>query len=115
VTYSRVATSFTAREQIRGAGAGVDILGGLRELSRLGSANSAAELTKLTGGWSRSFARLSGLESTLTALSDELHQQYVLSFVPGAKEVGEFRTIRIELPGHPGAALRRRPGYWLAG
>lgn len=115
VTYSRVATAFTTREQIRGTGAGADILGGLRELSRLGSANSAAELTKLTGGLARSFARLPGFERTLTALSDELHQQYVLSFVPGEKEAGKFRAIRIELPGYPGAVLRHRPGYWLKG
>lgn len=115
VTYSRVVTAFTTREQIQGTGQGMDILGGLRELSRLGSANSAAELAKLTGGMSQSFARLSGLERTLSALSDELHQQYVLSFVPGAAAVGEFRAIRIELPAYPRAVLRHRPGYWLPG
>jgi VWFA-related protein len=111
-TYSRLATAFTTREQVRGTGTGVDILGGLRELSRLGSANSAAELTRMTGGMTQSFARLSGLERLLTALSDELHQQYVLSFVPVEGKAGEFRAIRVEVPGWPGAVLRHRPGYW---
>jgi len=113
VTYSRLVTAFTTREQIRGTGPGVDILGGLRELSRLGSANSAAELARMTGGMTQSFARLSGLERVLTALSDELHQQYVLSFVPADARAGEFRAIRVEVPGWPGAVLRHRPGYWM--
>ncbi len=113
VTYSRMVTAFTTREQIRGTGPGVDILGALRELSRLGSANSAAELARMTGGTTQSFAKLTGLERTLAALSDELHQQYVLSFAPGKAEPGEFRPIRVELPGQPGAILRHRPGYWV--
>lgn len=113
VTYSRVATAFTTREQIRGGG--FDLLAGLRELSRLGSANSAAELARMTGGLAESFTRQSGLERALSRISEELHQQYVLSFVPAADTPGQFRTIRVEVPSYPLATLRHRPGYWLAG
>jgi VWFA-related protein len=113
LTYSRVATAFTTREQAGSGSGGFDILAGLRELSRLGSANSAAELARLTGGLAESFTRQSGLERALSRMSDELHQQYVLSFVPAEATAGEFREIRVEVPTRPRAAVRHRPGYWI--
>jgi len=113
VTYSRTATAFMTREQVRGSGAGVDILGGLRELGRLGQANSAAELAKFTGGWSNSFTKLRGLEDALQRVGSELHLQYVLTFEARGVQAGEYRQIQVKVKGRPSLTVRHRPGYWI--
>jgi VWFA-related protein len=91
---------------------GFSILSLLAELARLGSANAAEALAKSTGGEKLSFVRLKGLEEVVTRLSEELHNQYLLTFTPGAGEPG-YRAIRVLLKNRPDLALRTRPGYWL--
>lgn len=113
VTYSRTTTPFTSREPLTGNSMGVDILGGLRELARLGQANTAAEIARFTGGWTNSFTKEKGLEDALQRVGDELHLQYVLEFKSDLTQAGEYRKLTILVKNHPEYTLRHRPGYWI--
>jgi VWFA-related protein len=90
----------------------VDVLGGLEELGRLGSANTVEILTRRTGGLAQSFTRLKGLEEAMLRLSDEVHGQYVLSFAPEEGAVG-YRRLEVRLKRAGDYQVRARPGYWV--
>lgn len=113
ITYSRTTTAFTTRTPPATAAAGPDILGALRELSRLGKANGAAELARHTGGVSTSFTSQRGLEAALQRASEEIHQQYLLTFEARDATPGQYRSLAVSLPHHPTWTVRHRPGYWL--
>ena len=90
----------------------VDILGALRELGRLGDPNAAEVLTTSTGGTVLPFTRQKALEKAIHTLGNELHSQYVLSFVPEEDPAG-YHAIEVRLR-RPGAyRIRARPGYWV--
>jgi hypothetical protein len=91
----------------------VDILGALTELVRLGRMNSSEVLTGQTGGIALSFAKQGALDRIIESLGSELHQQYVLNFVPGANTEG-FHPIEIRVTRKGEFNLRARPGYWRA-
>lgn len=91
----------------------VDILGGLGELGRLGSVKSTEVLATRTGGAEFPFTRLKGLEAAIQKLGDELHSQYLLSFVPSDRTAG-LHTIEVRVA-RPGAHVRTRPSYWATG
>ncbi len=112
VTYSRTTTPFTSREPLAG-NSGVDILGALRELGRLGQANTSSEIAQFTGGWTNSFTKAKGLEDALQRVGDELHLQYVLEFKSTLDHAGEYRKLAILVKDHPEYVLRHRPGYWI--
>jgi VWFA-related protein len=91
----------------------VDVLGGLRELSRLGTANTPEVLARNTGGATFPFARERALESVIQKLGAELHAQYVLSFVPEGSAPG-YHTLEVRLSRPGEFRIRSRPGYWSA-
>jgi VWFA-related protein len=91
----------------------VDILGGLRELSRLGTANTTEVLAKNTGGAIFPFTREKALEEAIQKLGAELHTQYVLSFVPEGSAPG-YHTLEVRLSRPGEFRIRSRPGYWSA-
>lgn len=113
VTYSRAATAFTTRTP-PSSSAGADILGALRELGRLGQANSAAELARHTGGLTASFTSQRGLEGALQRTAEEIHQQYLLTFEARNARPAEYRPLAVSIVGHPTWTVRHRPGYWIA-
>ncbi len=90
-----------------------DILGALAELKRLGDKKTTEILTTETGGTTFPFSRQKGLENAIEKLSDELHSQYVLGFVPDLSSPG-YHRLEVQVPGRYGAQLRSRPGYWVA-
>jgi hypothetical protein len=55
---------------------------------------------------------LSGLEKAIQQLGEEIHAQYVLSFLPNEPKPG-FHALRVQVqvPGKP--RVRSRPGYWV--
>jgi len=114
LTYSRTATPFTSKEPIAG-NMGLDLLGGLRELVRLGKANSAAELARFTGGWTNAFVKQNGLQEAIQRISEDLHLQYLLTFEAKGVKAGEYRGLEVRVVGRPGYRLRHRPGYWVEG
>jgi VWFA-related protein len=113
ITYSAQATAWTAKPQDNPPlPMEPDYMGALKELARLGTGNAADALARSTGGRHLSFARLQGLEEAIARLGQELHSQYLLSFVPAPSKNKGYHTILVGVKGHPGAVIRARPGYW---
>lgn len=113
ITYSAQATAWTAKpEDNPPLPMEPDYMGAIKELARLGTANAADALARSTGGRHLSFARLQGLEEAISRLGEELHSQYLLSFVPAESKNKGYHVILVGVKGHPGAIIRARPGYW---
>jgi len=90
----------------------VDLLGGARELGRLGKANAADALARATGGRHLSFVTLGALENVISRAGEEIHSQYLLSFVPQASGKDGPHQIQVAIPSRPDAVIRVRPRYW---
>lgn len=90
----------------------VDLLGGVRELSRIGKANAADALARSTGGRHLAFLTLASLENAISRVGEEIHSQYLLSFTPTPSAKEDFHKIQVAIPSHPDALIRVRPGYW---
>lgn len=75
--------------------------------------NHAEVFTDYTGGREYSFRNLSGLETALTDIGQELHSQYVLSYTPNNLDEAGYHDITVEVA-RPGLDVRARPGYWMA-
>jgi len=83
MTYSAQKTAWTEKpSDAQPPPEGADYIGGLIELGRLATPNLAEMFAKSTGGRHLSFTRLQGLEDAITRLGQEVHSQYLLSFVP---------------------------------
>ncbi len=70
-------------------------------------------LTRYTGGKEYSFLNQKALEKAVSALGQEIHHQYLLSYSPNNREEGGFHEIRVDV-NRPGLEIRTRPGYWVA-
>ena len=90
----------------------LDILGGAKELGRMALPNVAEALTRATGGRHLSFVTLNTLENVISRAGEEIHSQYLLSFVPLQDNTTAFHEIRVAIPSRPDAVIRVRPGYW---
>ena len=96
-------------ERIRGARAIVDA----KLASGLWSYRRAADFfAQETGGRHLSFETLKGLEETIARAGEDIHSQYLLSFVPASSKGGGFRRLEVTVPSRPDAVVRARPGYW---
>jgi VWFA-related protein len=69
--------------------------------------------TRFTGGKQYSFVSERSLENAVQAIAEELHSQYLLSYVPTDMSEGGFHEIRVEV-NRPNLEVRTRPGYWIA-
>jgi len=113
VTYSAQATAWTAKPADNPPlPGGMDILGAIGEVGRLGTKNAADALALATGGRHLSFARYDGLESALQRVSAEIHSQYLLSFVPRESENRKLHKISVTVPSRKDAVIRARSGFW---
>src|SRR5262249_7758436 len=115
-TYSAMASSITSSPdtnppQPAPAGDHVDFPPGIPELMRLGKTNAADALARATGGRHIPFLTLNSLEDALTRTGEEIHSQYLLSFVPTDPRKKGFHQIQVALPKHPDALIRVRAGY----
>jgi VWFA-related protein len=110
-TYSAYLTPWTAKSQDNPPTGG-GLLTGLMDLIRLGSANTADALAKTSGGEHFSFTTLRGLEDRLTRTGEEIHGQYLLSFVPGESDNNGFHKLDVAVLNRAGAVVRTRAGYW---
>jgi len=75
--------------------------------------NPVEVYTKFTGGDERAFINQRDLESAMSSIGDELHSQYLISYVPSNKEEGGFHEIVVTVD-RPDVKVRTRPGYWVA-
>jgi VWFA-related protein len=112
-TYSAYATPWTARsEDNPPMPGGPDYMGGMIDLLRLGTTNTAEAFARATGGHHLSFETLSGLENVITRAGEEIHSQYLLSFVPRESNNKGYHHIEVAVPSKSDAIIRARPGYW---
>jgi VWFA-related protein len=112
-TYSAQGAAWTSKaENVPPMPGGPDYLGGIGELVRLGKANAADEFARATGGRHLSFLTLNSLEKTISRTGEEIHSQYLLSFVPADSKKSGFHRIQVAVPSRPDALIRVRAGYW---
>ncbi len=116
-TYSPEATALTSKPEDNPpmpapAGANVDFAAAIGEFLRLGKTNAAEALARATGGRHLSFNSFDSLQRDLTRTGEEIHSQYLLSFVPAETGKKGFHPIQVAIPSHPEAIIRVRPGYW---
>jgi VWFA-related protein len=115
-TYSVQASSFASRPSdapsMPGGDDNLDILGSAKELARVTLPNAADALARATGGRHLSFVTMNALENAISRTGEEIHSQYLLSFVPVPDSNAGFHEIRVAIPSRPDAVIRVRPGYW---
>jgi len=75
--------------------------------------NPAEVFTKGTGGTEYGFTRQRDLERAFSAIGEELHSQYLITYNPNNKSEGGFHQITVQVAGRPDIQVRTRPGYWL--
>ncbi len=86
-----------------------------RDAKAVFKANPVELFTKGTGGSEFGFHSQRTLEDAMQRIGDELHSQYLISYVPNDKEEGGFHHITVEITGAPQVKrVQTRPGYWLA-
>src|SRR5262249_40856644 len=113
ITYSAQKTAWIAKpSDAPPLPEGPDYVGAITEIGRLTTPNAAELFARATGGRHLSFTRLQGLEQALTRLGDEVHSQYLLSFVAMESKNKGYHHISVEVRSHPGSVVRARPGYW---
>ena len=69
--------------------------------------------TRFTGGKQYSFVGEKSLEKAVQGISEELHSQYLLSYVPNNQSEGGYHEIKVTV-NRPNLEIRTRPGYWVA-
>ncbi|MBV8809713.1 MAG: hypothetical protein JO033_13655, partial [Acidobacteriaceae bacterium] len=122
-TYSAYLTAFTTKasdytpdigEGFPGPGAqnSVSLPPVILELAHAMSRNTAEAFTSATGGRRLSFETVSKLETDLSAIADDVHSRYLLSFTPDPTPEPSFHRLEIRIKNRPDATVRARPGYW---
>jgi VWFA-related protein len=121
-TYSAQASAWTVKPENDPSlpdnnGNNVDFAAPIVELARLGKKNAADAFARASGGRHLSFTLYSALEAVISRTGQELHAQYLLSFVPAASNPSDkssdvFHRIEVRIPSHPDAVIRVRAGYW---
>ena len=91
---------------------GPDYLGGFGELGRLGKTNDADAFAKATGGRHLAFLKEGSLETAIARIGEEIHSQYLLSFVPQESKNTGLHHIEVKVAKRADAVVRSRPGYW---
>ena len=113
LTYSPVLTGLTVKSHELPPSSGMNLLALFSHLAHHGKENAAETLTRYTGGRRIGFVRQNALEDAVSAIGEELHSQYLLSFSPPPETPAGYRAIEVRVPGRPDARVRTRPGYWL--
>ncbi len=70
--------------------------------------------TRFTGGKQYAFVSEKSLERAVQGISEELHNQYMLSYTPNNQSEGGYHEIKVVV-NRPNLEVRTRPGYWVAG
>jgi VWFA-related protein len=85
-----------------------------RDAKAVFKSNPVELFTKGTGGTEFGFHSQRTLETALTAIGEQLHSQYTITYSPNNKNVGGWHTIQVQVAGHPGIdKVLTRPGYWV--
>jgi VWFA-related protein len=113
LTYSAQGEAWTSSsENAPPMPGGPDYIGAIGELTRMGKTNDADAFAKATGGRHLSFLKLGSLEAVISRTGEEIHSQYLLSFVPQESKNMGLHHIEVHVAKFPDAVVRARPGYW---
>jgi VWFA-related protein len=113
LTYSAQGEAWTSSsENAPPMPGGPDYIGAIGELARMGKTNDADAFAKATGGRHLSFLKLGSLEAVISRTGEEIHSQYLLSFVPQESKNMGLHHIDVHVTKFPDAIVRARPGYW---
>ena len=85
--------------------------GPLRVALKAMRTNAAASVAGMSGGETMTFGNRNELERQMGLLTNDLANEYVLSFRPTSKAAG-FHTLTVEVPGLAGAQVTARTSYW---
>jgi VWFA-related protein len=69
--------------------------------------------TKYTGGREYSYMTQKGLEQAITDIGDDIHSQYLLTYLPNNTAEAGYHEIEVKIL-KPGLKVTTRPGYWSA-
>ena len=69
--------------------------------------------TKYTGGREYSYKTQKGLEQAIADIGDEIHSQYLLTYLPNNTSEAGYHDIEVRIL-KPGLKVTTRPGYWSA-
>jgi len=70
-------------------------------------------LTRFTGGKQYMIRTHASLENAIQSTSQEIHNQYLLSYVPNNQDESGFHEIKVVVK-RPGVEAHTRTGYWLS-
>lgn len=87
----------------------VDLFQGVKDIF---TDHTSEVLTRFTGGTQYSFVSDAGLQRAIQNIGEEIHSQYLLSYVPNNQQDGGFHEIKV-LVKRSGMESRSRLGYWL--
>ena len=113
LTYSAQGEAWTSSpENDPSMPGGPDYVGAIGEVARLGKTNDANAFARATGGRHLSFLTEKSLEGVMSRLGEEIHSQYLLSFVPMETKNMGLHRIEVKVSRFPNAVVRARAGYW---
>ncbi len=69
--------------------------------------------TKFTGGREYSYKTQRGLEDAIADIGNEIHSQYLLTYLPNNPDEAGYHEIEVKVL-KPGLKVTTRPGYWTA-
>jgi len=69
--------------------------------------------TKFTGGHGYSYKTQKGLEEAIIDIGNEIHSQYLLTYLPNNPDDSGYHEIEVKIL-KPGLKVSTRPGYWSA-
>ena len=69
--------------------------------------------TKYTGGREYSYMTQRGLQKAIADIGDEIHSQYLLTYLPNNPNEAGYHEIEVRIL-KPGLKVTTRPGYWSA-
>jgi Ca-activated chloride channel family protein len=124
ISYSAYATAFTEKASDRPSPAdqpglydpsaygGIPLLALGIELARLAKVNVAEGLAQATRGGHEKFTTLHGLEKQLTAIGTEIHNRYMLTFVPPEPQPAGYHRLSVSVQRAGDLHVHARAGYW---
>ncbi len=113
LTFSPMLGELTAKPGHAAPPSGMDLSALFKLLKQMGQQDATAVLANSTGGRSLGFLKQETLEESITAIGEELHSQYLLSFVPEASDAGRFHALTVRMRRRTGVLVRARLAYWL--
>ena len=84
-----------------------------RDVKNIFKVSTATLFTKGTGGEQFPFATSHGLEQAISAIGDELHSQYLITYTPNNTGDGGFHKINVEVVGRQ-YKCETKPGYFMS-